>query len=214
MKLQYIDQLLISDHFYLTDSDKCFFLGEYTSEKSFDWSETNQLIFNLKKSLEKINTPEWKYKISAINIFGQHLSDVLYKENLSGTVFVPVPPSKCKSDPLYDNRLVQVLETAQSHIPENPFIIKEIVIQRHSTKAFHHTSRMPPNSLIKYYEIDRSQLDFTPQRFVIFDDVLTTGSHFKAVQAILNKTFPNIEIVGLFLARRVFPVEDGFEPCA
>jgi adenine/guanine phosphoribosyltransferase-like PRPP-binding protein len=37
----------------------------------------------------------------------------------------------------------------------------------------------------------------------LVDDVLTTGAHFKAAQAILQKAFPGVLIIGFFIARRV-----------
>ena len=37
-------------------------------------------------------------------------------------------------------------------------------------------------------------------KIIIFDDVLTKGSHFKAMQKILNLQYPQIPIVGLFIA--------------
>lgn len=214
MKLQSIDQLLISNHFYLTPSDKCFFLGEYTSRKGYEYSETNQLILNLKKGLDKINTKEWKYKNAAIEKYGAILAKIFIDKDISGSVFVPVPPSKSKTDPLHDNRLVQVLEKANFYSLINKFLIKELVIQKISTEAFHENFRMEPGALAKLYEIDTSKLEFNPKRFIIFDDMLTTGSHFKAVQAILKNTFPNVEVVGLFLTRRALPVENDFEPCS
>lgn len=67
--------------------------------------------------------------------------------------------------------------------------------------AFHENSRLDPRKLATLYEIDASQLKFNPKRFIIFDDMLTTASQFKAVQAILKNTIPNVEVVGLFLTR-------------
>jgi len=43
----------------------------------------------------------------------------------------------------------------------------------------------------------------TPAVIGLFDDVLTTGAHFKAAQSILQKTFPDVRVIGLFIARRV-----------
>jgi predicted amidophosphoribosyltransferase len=36
----------------------------------------------------------------------------------------------------------------------------------------------------------------------LFDDVLTTGCHFRAAKSILEKSFHEVEIIGLFIARR------------
>ena len=42
-----------------------------------------------------------------------------------------------------------------------------------------------------------------PSVIAIVDDVLTTGAHFRAASAILAAQFPEVQILGLFLARRV-----------
>jgi hypothetical protein len=49
---------------------------------------------------------------------------------------------------------------------------------------------------------------------VIFDDVLTTGRHYKAVQLVLKAAYPDISSPGLFLARRLpkAPVGDELTP--
>ena len=42
-----------------------------------------------------------------------------------------------------------------------------------------------------------------PTYVIVVDDVVTTGLHFKAMKRILRQVFPNIPIVGYFVARRV-----------
>ena len=42
-----------------------------------------------------------------------------------------------------------------------------------------------------------------PRVIGIFDEVLTTGAHFKAVQELLQVQFAQAKIIGLFIARRV-----------
>src|SRR5690606_1558469 len=64
--LTVIDQLTRPDHYYLDESDVCFFLGEYTARKGFSYSDTNSLIINLKKDMSRRGRPEWQYKGWAI----------------------------------------------------------------------------------------------------------------------------------------------------
>ena len=67
---------------------------------------------------------------------------------------------------------------------------------------------------ISLYEIDQLLTIPQPQVIGLFDDVLTTGAHFKAAQSLLNKAFPGVRVIGLFIARRVpetIDVEDIFE---
>ena len=57
--------------------------------------------------------------------------------------------------------------------------------------------------LTQRMRIERSLLDPAPSAICIFDDVLTTGAHFKASEAIFLRTaFPHVPLAGLFLARR------------
>jgi len=213
MKLQKIDELILRDHHYLIESDNCFFFAEYTSKKIYNFSKTNQLIHNLKKSPEKKNTDEWEYKLKAIKTCGKLLSNVFSNKDISKYVFVPIPPSKCKTDPLFDNRLVQILEFAnKQELTSNKFNIIELILQENSIPSFHTIKdkdpRPDPSWLMPHYKIDRNKLNFKPEKFIIFDDLITTGCHFKSIAMMLNAVYPDIEIFGVFIARRIFPKEN------
>ena len=52
-RLTKIDELTRPDHWYLDENDPCFFLGEYTARMGFVYSETNNLILNFKKSMDR-----------------------------------------------------------------------------------------------------------------------------------------------------------------
>ena len=108
-RLTKIDDLTRPDHSYLSAADDCYFLGEYTARKGFAFSTTNQLIFNLKKGIERRDKPEWQYKERAILTAAAALRASLNDKARQMLTFVPVPPSKAKTDPLYDDRLIQVL---------------------------------------------------------------------------------------------------------
>jgi hypothetical protein len=51
-------------------------------------------------------------------------------------------------------------------------------------------------------KVDMSVAKPRPEAICVFDDVLTTGAHFKAVQVWLQNEFPGVPLAGLFLARR------------
>src|ERR1700678_1926366 len=106
-RLTKIDDLTRPDHSYLTAADDCYFLGEYTARKGFAFSATNHLIFNLKKGMERQGRPEWPYKARAIQTVAEALRDALNDRARRTLTFVPVPPSKAQTDPLYDARLLQ-----------------------------------------------------------------------------------------------------------
>jgi hypothetical protein len=74
-------------------------------------------------------------------------------------------------------------------------------------------SRMTPESLLELLVIDHDAWNRAPPRSIIlFDDVLTTGKHFKARQRRLREINPTIAIAGVFVARRALPRPmDDFE---
>lgn len=47
-----------------------------------------------------------------------------------------------------------------------------------------------------------------PSTVWIMDDVLTAGTHYRAMHIALSQRFPGVPIYGVFLARRVF-AHDG-----
>ena len=116
LRLQYIDQAVAkTDHPYLSPQHKCCFLREYTSGQGYDFGRTNQLIINLKKTMSRQGRPEWRYKEKAIHQIAEELSAVVPDDYFERTAFVPVPPSKARSDPEYDPRLIQILNRMKEH---------------------------------------------------------------------------------------------------
>jgi predicted amidophosphoribosyltransferase len=112
-----------------------------------------------------------------------------------------MPPSKVKSDPMYDDRLMQMLQVLGADLQLD---VREMITQRESTEAAHSIEVRPRvDELCDNYSIDDSLVDPPPRVIGVIDDVLTTGSHFKAAQRLLRDRFPAIKIYGIFVARRV-----------
>jgi hypothetical protein len=128
-RLTKIDDLARPDHFYLTPADECYFLGEYTARKGYAFSATNQLILNFKKSMDKRGTAQWRYKERAIDEAAAAFRVALNKEWLDSATLVPVPPSKSKNDPLYDDRLVRMVRGIRG---QPALDVRELVLQRAS----------------------------------------------------------------------------------
>lgn len=196
-RLRQVDSLSRVEHHYLEPDDVVFYLREYTSGSGYSYGETNSRISNLKKGMNLKGTAQWPYKTRAISDCALELRASIGNPN--DYTWVPVPPSKAKGDPLYDDRLLQVLQQA---FPDAD--VREFITQRTSTVASHTTtSRPPPHVLQAGYQLDAS-LGAPKGSVVVFDDILTTGSHFKAMQTSLLAAF-RADVFGLFLARRVFP---------
>jgi predicted amidophosphoribosyltransferase len=212
-RLTKIDDLTRPDHTFLDADDSCFFLGEYTARAGYAASATNDLINNLKKPMSYRARPEvWKYKGRAISTCAQELRNILGRNGIEGLTFVPVPPSRAKSDPDYDDRLIQILQQMEQGFDAD---IRELVLQRETMPASHEGERVPIAELVANYTIvDALRAPAPRGRIVIFDDVLTTGRHYKAMQQVLNAAYPGVPSPGLFIARRLpkAPAEDEVGP--
>ncbi|EPJ5579341.1 TPA: hypothetical protein I8372_004243 [Citrobacter farmeri] len=198
-RLTQIDELIRGQHYHLDADDLCYFFGEYTARQRAAYSETNQLIMNLKKGNERRWLQDYHYKGAAINRVAQMITSTI--GNISDYTFVPVPPSKCRTDAAYDDRMTAILRTAQAMNSSLDF--RELVLQNKSTIASHAStaSRPTPDEIMANYSLDASLLEGIRGNIIIFDDVLTAGSHFKAMKQFLRQHLPKASILGLFVAR-------------
>jgi hypothetical protein len=198
IRLQQIDETNRRDHWYLDEDDECHFLYEYTAGKDWSWSDTNQLIHNLQK---KRGSGGYHHKGHAITRCANDFSAVLPADWLGQATLVPIPPSKTKSDPAYDDRMVQVCRKIRAAVAPD---VRELVEQINSTETFKGGKRMPPAELKKNYRIAEQELQNLRGVVGVFDDVLTTGSHFKAVKEMILERAPQTYVIGFFVARRAF----------
>lgn len=129
-----IDSTNIGDHYHLTPADECYFLFEHTAQKKYDYSATNSLISNLKKKPGSSSFAEIRYKATAIQHCAGYTSAAVNRDRLPDWTIVPIPCSKQKADPAYDDRLVRVCRLVS--VPR-PLDIRELVVQSQSTSAAH-----------------------------------------------------------------------------
>ena len=211
-RLIQIDDAVRGDHAYLTAEDECYCLGEYQSRAGYGAGPVNSMISNFKKPVTKRGLPEYRHKEADILRAGRILRGVLSNEAPATCTFIPMPPSKAKSDPLYDDRLVRVLTAGLPALD-----VRELFLMRQSTRSHHEYAagekRPTPDSLYGLLAIDEACLVQPLQQTVfIFDDVLTNGTHFKACKRLLVERVPACKIVGLFIGRRkLAPAADDFE---
>ena len=199
-KFTQIERTQLEDHRHLTPEDECYYLGEYTARGGPLYSITNQIVLNFKKSVDHRGRPDWPYKGQAIRTVAQ-LFSTLNTAFRRDAVFVPIPPSKEKEHPLYDDRLIRMLQAVSSDLD-----VRELLIQRESSEAAHSREsghRDSPDEIAGRYYVDKMLLHPDPKQIAIVDDLLTTGAHFRAASAVLRKHFPQTTLVGLFIARRV-----------
>ena len=200
-RLIQIDEAVRGEHFYLTADDVCYCLGEYQPRGGYSAGPVNSMISNFKKPVTKRGLAEYHHKEADIIRAGQMLRSILNAEAPSTCTFIPVPPSKAKSDPLYDDRLVKALNSGPPILD-----VRDLFIKKASTRAHHDYApgekRPTPNEFHALLDIDEAQLA-TPlkQTVFIFDDVITNGTSFKACKRKLLERVPGVNVVGLFIGR-------------
>jgi hypothetical protein len=211
IKLLRIDESLIPDHVYLTNSDKCYFIGEYASGQGFSYSEMNQVINNFKKPINRKNLPEWNYKEKEINKIASWLQYTKAWNKLKHYTWVPMPSSKVKSDLSHDDALLRILKCMKKR--NTSLDVREVLQIRRSREAAHTPGVKRPTveDHIENMFIDNNQIGEKPSGIIIFDDIITTGAGFKAAQYYLKNTYPDVPMIGIFVARSVFvaPVMGG-----
>jgi hypothetical protein len=206
-----IDETNIGDHHHLAPADECYFLFEYTAHKRYDYSATNNLISNLKKKPGSSSIAELRYKAAAIRRCASYIAAAVNRDRLPDWTMVPIPPSKDRSDPAYDDRLSRVCRLIDA---PRPLDVRELVVQSQSTVAAHEAEpgqRPTVDDLLAIYRIDETIAQPTPNNILIVDDVVTAGTHYRAMHTILSGRFPDVPIHAMFIARRVFAPDDSPE---
>lgn len=206
-RLRKIGDLERPDHHLLSEEDECYFMGSYTSGIGFGHSSTNDLIYNLKKGMEKRDTREWRYKQSAIREAGGALRQALDARFVETCTIVPIPPSKSPSSPKYDDRVPQIARL----LCDEPDV-REILLTVDEREARHlGQQRRDADQLRASIGVNPKFLYPVPQRVILLDDVLTTGCSFKVCKDMLTSIWPGVPIFGIFVARVARPTIDfGF----
>ncbi len=209
IRLSLIDDSNRDDHFHLTSDDSCYYLFEYTSHRDYSFSSTNNLIGNLKKKPSLAGQPGYHYKGQAILTCGRYLAATLNPHWLRDATLVPVPGSKARDHLDYDDRVERICRAISQPPPD----VRAMILQSASTNVSHEVGlgdRVTVEELLDVYAINEAVARPAPSTIAIVDDVLTAGTHYRAMHTILCQRFPNVSLVGIFVARRVFP-DDEFK---
>jgi len=186
-------------HSNLTDNDICYYLMEYTSGPGYGASEANQLIFNFKKDLSKRGQYGWHYKEEAINkiakIYNFELKNII---DFKKATLVPIPPSKCKSNPIHDDRMLKLLTKVST---ENNADVRELLLIKNDMNASHTSNNRDVDDIMDYIEINIGLYNDLAENIYLFDDVLVTDAHFAACRNIVLSILPEKKIFGIFIAR-------------
>jgi hypothetical protein len=166
-RLTKVDELILDQHGSLTAEDECYYLLEYTKGGGYKASATNQLITNLKKGNDKKGLPEYHYKAEAIETAAYNLRNTLNQALVEQATLVPIPPSACKTDPNYDDRMTKVLQALTRGVPDPD--IRELIIHRESMTPAHLSGDYRPSvaEILANYTIDEALTEPPPKIIVI-----------------------------------------------
>jgi predicted amidophosphoribosyltransferase len=168
--------LLSGEHCYLDTTDECYFADEYTSPIR---SGMKPRILSLKRGNQ-----------STICALAEQLASALPLEWRTNYAFVSMPPSSRASNPLK-------LLLGRIHIRDT----RDLLIQTKDTRSSHGGWRPMPEERARLMSLNESEVHPEPRGVVVVDDVLATGSHFRASKMILRQRWPAMRVIGVFLAR-------------
>jgi hypothetical protein len=205
-----LDEASRADHIYLSASDRCAYLAQYCSAGGESGNGAcHQLLRNFKcdPSRARSDLRRARYKQEAIATLGAWLRHAVPRRLAESCTWVPIPPSQRAGDPDFDDRLARTLQVAFGGYEID---VRSLVCQTCSTPRDHAGRvRLSEQALLQILRIDEVQLAQRPVRgrVVLFDDVLTSGKHFKCCERRLRDVLPHALIAGVFLMRRAPPRE-------
>ncbi|OMP80114.1 phosphoribosyltransferase [[Flexibacter] sp. ATCC 35208] len=200
MQLNTIDELVIKDHRHLESGiDSCYYFMEYTAQAGFSHSKANDIIQNLKKPVSRKGKDEYRWKIWAMEKIAGIFATSLQVPPGVWTL-VPMPPSKTRQHPDYDDRMWQVLQKFQQL---QACDVRDILSCVNDRDAAHISgARRDIAALQANLRIDVTGSQNLAPNVALVDDVLSTGAQFKAAKNLLLQQHPHLNVIGIFVARR------------
>ncbi|HTW73681.1 MAG TPA: hypothetical protein VMD56_02035 [Steroidobacteraceae bacterium] len=149
------------------------------------------------------------YKECAIEQIAAALRAGARRAFVEAATWVPIPPSAASGAPDYDDRLARTLQRAFAGYDLD---VRRLLRQTRSTAPDHRgTRRLPIPALLGLIHLEERELAARPlrSRIVLFDDVLTTGKHYRCCERRLHESLPEVPVCGCFIARRALPSSAG-----
>lgn len=201
--LRSLDHTGRAHHCFLEASDRCHYLWDYVPGAAR--AQTHRWIWELKgrRWIPAAAAAATRHQRRAIEAAALALRAALPQAWVEQTSWSPIPSSQDSGDAQYDDRLLRLLRMAFGGYDAD---IRPLIRQIGSSLPDHRgPHRLPFAELHALMRVDEMRVAERPLRpeVVLFDDVLTTGKHFKCAQARLREALGPVCISACFLARRV-----------
>jgi predicted amidophosphoribosyltransferase len=101
--------------------------------------------------------------------------------------------------PGYDDRMTQVARAIGPGVD-----VREILYTKLAREAMHaNQNTRDPEALRATLGIRAEHVNPSPAQVVLLDDVLTTGCSFTVCKSLIAEVWPEAQIYGIFVARRI-----------
>ena len=195
------------NHRELDGEDICLFLHTRETHQYGEidqWSYAYQTIENFKISPVALqnNPARRRYKEQAVQTITNDLAMLFRDANPRARfLLVPAVTSKSRTDPNYDDRLIKVCSTVASRFP-NVDSFELLSISRTIASAHTGAGTRNVNALLSNIVVDTSIAIRDYASVLIFDDVISSGAHFKTCKLAIQRAYGNdVPIEGVFWAR-------------
>jgi hypothetical protein len=176
--------------------DECYYTREYLKE-GFSASASNQLVWNFQ--ISPTEEHRMRHKKDAIEAFVSELGHLMSRVKVQSYLIAPMPTSKVPGHPEYDDRLIQVLQKVA------PQQYCEPIVGGNSHLPSKRGGPRHPSFYSANYVFKGFSPGLLPSVLFVLDDVLTSGSHFRAYKDLMLARCPGLRVVGIFWALTIDP---------
>ena len=188
----------------LDSSDICYYAREYWSGEGYSASPTNNLVQNFKKPPSYRGSAAWSHRDNAVRMFATEVSsflDQIKRDLINEVVITTAPCSKKPDHPEYNGRMDDLKSVLRRTNSE--FIYIDLIAIKQSMEAQHLSSSYRSISE-KINNFIPSSLSSNIKYVILIDDVITTGTTFKACKDVIFEKNPSLtNVIGVFWARAI-----------
>ena len=200
-KWRYIDPKMFLGLEDIT-SDECVYYMD-RDPGGWDRSEANNRISNYQKSLKmrESNPAAFAHKQPAIELFADDLCRLFVEgagDRRPNVAIVPIPSSKRKDDPYYDDRNLKVARIVASRVER--FVVEDPFEFDGELEKSKYGGPRDSGTLFKH--ISYSGIADGYAGAYIIDDVFTRGGHYVVCRDLIRAQHPDLPIMGIFWAKQ------------